>query len=152
MLIKLFFQIVSFVAIVAAVSAIPIDIHADAPAHYDFSYSVHDEHTGDIKSQHESRNGDAVSGRYELIDSDGHKRIVEYTADEHNGFNAIVHREPTSVKIPVHVAKVIAPVYHHAPTVHYVQPVQTVAKVFAPVTHIVPAHVSFKTPAINYHY
>lgn len=132
-------------AIIAAVSAIPIGHEPDAPAHYDFSYSVHDEHTGDIKSQQESRKGDSVSGRYELIDSDGHKRIVEYTADEHNGFNAIVHREPTSVKIPVHVAKVISPIYH-APAVHYVQPVHHVTKV------LVPAHVSFKTPAINYHY
>lgn len=52
-----------------AASALPIEIHEDAPAHYDFSYSVHDAHTGDIKSQSESRKGDAVSGRYELIDS-----------------------------------------------------------------------------------
>lgn len=29
----------------------------------------------------------------------GYKRIVEYTADEHNGFNAIVRREPVDVKI-----------------------------------------------------
>ncbi|KAG4068078.1 hypothetical protein HA402_011411 [Bradysia odoriphaga] len=63
------FKILIFVVVVSAVSAIPIDIHADAPAHYDFSYSVHDPHTGDIKSQSESRKGDAVSGRYELIDS-----------------------------------------------------------------------------------
>lgn len=84
-----------------------------------------------------------------LFFSDGHKRVVEYTADEHNGFNAVVHREPTSVKIPVTVTKVIAPVIHHAPAVHYVQPV---AKVYTPITHVVPAHVSFKTPAINYHY
>ncbi|KAJ6646492.1 Cuticle protein [Pseudolycoriella hygida] len=142
-------KILILLAIVAAVSAVPIEIHADAPAHYDFSYSVHDGHTGDIKSQSESRKGDAVSGRYELIDSDGHKRVVEYTADDHSGFNAVVHREPTSIKIPVAVAKVIAPVIHHAPTVHYVQPV---AKYIAPVTHVVPAHVSFNTPAINYHY
>lgn len=83
-----------------------------------------------------------------LFCADGHKRVVEYTADDHSGFNAIVHREPTSIKIPVTVAKVITPVYHHAPTVHYVQPVHHVA----PVTHVVPAHVSFNTPAINYHY
>ncbi|XP_037050657.1 larval cuticle protein A2B [Bradysia coprophila] len=146
------FKILIFIVIVSAVSAIPIDIHGDAPAHYDFSYSVHDPHTGDIKSQSESRKGDAVSGRYELIDSDGHKRIVDYTADDHNGFNAVVHREPTSIKIPYAVTKVVAPVYHSAPAIHYVQPVHHVAKVITPVTHILPAHVSFKTPAINYHY
>lgn len=65
----MFLQILCFIAIIAATSAIPIELHADAPAHYDFSYSVHDAHTGDIKSQSESRKGDAVSGRYELIDS-----------------------------------------------------------------------------------
>lgn len=88
-------------------------VEHEAPAEYEFSYAVHDDHTGDIKSQQESRKGDVVHGRYELIDSDGYKRIVEYTADDHNGFNAVVHREPTDIKIPVPVAKV--PVSHYAP-------------------------------------
>ncbi|KFB42442.1 AGAP010124-PA-like protein [Anopheles sinensis] len=79
-----------------------------APANYEFSYSVHDEHTGDVKSQHETRHGDQVQGQYSLLDSDGHQRIVDYTADEHNGFNAVVRREPTNVKIAQPVQKVIA--------------------------------------------
>ncbi|EDS39236.1 cuticle protein [Culex quinquefasciatus] len=79
-----------------------------APAHYEFSYSVHDAHTGDIKSQHESRNGDQVQGQYSLLDADGHQRIVDYTADDHNGFNAVVRREPAAVKIAQPVTKVIA--------------------------------------------
>lgn len=37
-----------------------------APAQYDFSYSVHDAHTGDVKQQQESRRGDAVQGSYSL--------------------------------------------------------------------------------------
>lgn len=37
------------------------DVHA--PANYDFSYSVHDGHTGDVKQQQETRRGDAVQGR-----------------------------------------------------------------------------------------
>lgn len=75
---------------------------------------------------------------------------MEYTADEHNGFNAIVHREPTSIKIPIRVAKVIAPVIQHAPIVHYAQPI---TKVLAPVSQqILPAQVSFNAPAVNYHY
>lgn len=45
--------------------------------------------TGDSKSQHETRSGDVVHGSYSLIDADGHKRTVEYTADDHNGFNAV---------------------------------------------------------------
>lgn len=69
----------------------PIDEYA--PAKYDFNYGVHDEHTGDIKSQTETRDGDVVQGSYTVIDPDGFKRTVTYTADEHNGFKAIVNRE-----------------------------------------------------------
>ncbi|XP_049549061.1 cuticle protein 8-like [Anopheles darlingi] len=87
-----------------------------APANYKFSYSVHDSHTGDIKSQHETRHGDQVQGQYSLLDADGHQRIVDYTADDHNGFNAVVRREPTNVKVIQPVQKVIAqPAYD----VHY---------------------------------
>uniref|UniRef100_A0A8W7NXT5 Uncharacterized protein n=1 Tax=Anopheles coluzzii TaxID=1518534 RepID=A0A8W7NXT5_ANOCL len=94
-----------------------------APANYEFSYSVHDEHTGDIKSQHETRHGDEVHGQYSLLDSDGHQRIVDYHADHHTGFNAVVRREPSAVKIAQPVHKVIAqPVhvssYAHAPVAH----------------------------------
>lgn len=64
-----------------------------APAHYEFAYEVHDEHTGDIKSQKESRDGDKVQGYYTLVEPDGHRRIVHYTADKHSGFNAKVERE-----------------------------------------------------------
>ncbi|XP_053663449.1 histidine-rich protein PFHRP-II-like [Anopheles marshallii] len=94
-----------------------------APANYEFSYSVHDEHTGDIKSQHETRHGDEVHGQYSLLDSDGHHRVVDYHADHHSGFNAVVRREPSAVKIAQPVHKVIAqPVhvssYAHAPVAH----------------------------------
>ena len=100
-------------------------VEYEAPAHYDFSYSVHDEHTGDVKSQEESRKDDTVHGSYSLIDADGYKRTVEYTADDHNGFNAVVHREPLGHKViaaaPVHKVVAAAPVYHAAP-VHYAAP------------------------------
>uniref|UniRef100_A0A182WTJ8 Uncharacterized protein n=1 Tax=Anopheles quadriannulatus TaxID=34691 RepID=A0A182WTJ8_ANOQN len=87
-----------------------------APANYEFSYSVHDSHTGDVKSQHETRHGDQVQGQYSLLDADGHQRIVDYTADDHNGFNAVVRREPANVKVAQPVQKVIAqPLY----TGHY---------------------------------
>lgn len=116
-------------------------VEYDAPAKYEFSYSVHDEQTGDIKSQHEVRDGDNVQGSYSLVDADGHHRIVEYTADEHNGFNAVVRREPSGHKVLAPVAKVIAPVvaapiahYSHAPQPHYAN---------APVYHAEPvAHYS----------
>ncbi|XP_022122383.1 cuticle protein 18.6-like [Pieris rapae] len=70
-----------------------VPIHHDHYAfpEYNFAYSVHDHHTGDVKSQHEFRHGDVVQGGYELIEPDGRTRKVEYKADDHTGFNAVVH-------------------------------------------------------------
>lgn len=76
---------------------------------------VHDTITGDAKSQQETREGDVVHGSYSLIEADGTKRIVEYTADPHNGFNAVVHKEPAQVAVKtVAAAPVVAKVHHHA--------------------------------------
>lgn len=58
---------------------------------YDFTYSVADGQSGDNKSQQESRDGDIVKGSYSFHEADGSIRTVEYTADDHNGFNAVVH-------------------------------------------------------------
>ncbi|RZB77525.1 cuticle protein 7 [Asbolus verrucosus] len=63
-----------------------------APPKYAFKYGVNDYHTGDIKSQQESRDGDVVKGQYSVVEPDGSIRTVEYTADEHSGFNAVVHK------------------------------------------------------------
>lgn len=59
---------------------------------YKFEYGVKDPHTGDHKSQWEVRDGDVVKGEYTLDEADGTKRIVSYTADDHNGFNAVVKK------------------------------------------------------------
>lgn len=64
---------------------------------YSFKYSVNDYHTGDVKSQHEVRDGDVVKGQYSLVEPDGSVRTVEYTADKHNGFNAVVTKSGQSV-------------------------------------------------------
>lgn len=63
-----------------------------APPHYEFKYGVHDAHTGDNKQQSETRVGDTVKGEYSLAEPDGTIRVVKYTADPHNGFNAVVSR------------------------------------------------------------
>ncbi|BET01063.1 Cuticular protein [Nesidiocoris tenuis] len=76
-----------------------------APPHYSYEYKVHDSHTGDIKSAHETREGDVVKGYYTLHDADGTTREVHYTADKHNGFNAEV--------------KKIGHAHHHEPQYHY---------------------------------
>ncbi|XP_017493495.1 PREDICTED: adult-specific cuticular protein ACP-20-like [Rhagoletis zephyria] len=59
---------------------------------YAYDYGVKDAHTGDHKSQWEHRDGDHVKGGYTLAEADGTTRVVEYTADDHNGFNAVVKR------------------------------------------------------------
>lgn len=69
---------------------------------YHFNYGVKDLHTGDLKSQWEHREGGVVKGSYSLMEPDGSIRTVDYTADDKNGFNAVVsksghsvhHREP----------------------------------------------------------
>ncbi|CAG4941760.1 unnamed protein product [Parnassius apollo] len=85
---------------------------------YDFSYSVADGHTGDNKSQQESRDGDVVKGSYSFHEADGSIRTVEYSADDHNGFNAVVHNSaptaaPAVIKTPVYAAPAPALYYKH---------------------------------------
>ncbi|XP_071448728.1 cuticle protein 7-like [Hetaerina americana] len=63
----------------------------DPNPQYTFSYSVADAYTGDTKDQQETRNGDVVHGSYSLVEPDGNRRTVEYTADPVAGFNAVVH-------------------------------------------------------------
>ncbi|XP_055628807.1 adult-specific cuticular protein ACP-20-like [Toxorhynchites rutilus septentrionalis] len=59
---------------------------------YKFEYGVKDHKTGDHKSQWEHRDGDVVKGQYSLHEPDGTERIVKYTSDKHNGFQAHVER------------------------------------------------------------
>ncbi|CAH2075436.1 unnamed protein product, partial [Iphiclides podalirius] len=75
---------------------------------YAFTYGVADHSTGDVKSQHESRDGDVVKGQYSLVEPDGSIRTVDYTADPVHGFNAVVskigpsvHVAPAQVGIPL---------------------------------------------------
>ncbi|KAI8041181.1 hypothetical protein M5D96_005435, partial [Drosophila gunungcola] len=67
--------------------------HHEEPHHhpkYEFDYGVKDTKTGDIKQQWETRDGDKVKGGYTMKEADGRTRIVEYSADAHNGFQATV--------------------------------------------------------------
>ncbi|KAK9873787.1 hypothetical protein WA026_002144 [Henosepilachna vigintioctopunctata] len=136
-------KLAAFFAFVAVSSAallpqpvIPVPA-PELPAHYNFQYQVNEPLTGDQKHHEETREGDAVHGSYSLLESDGTRRIVEYTADGVNGFQAVVHKEPASPVAPVApIAKVVKPVVAVAPA-----PVH-----FAP--HVVPAPVVAKVAAI----
>ncbi|XP_050300688.1 larval cuticle protein A2B-like [Anthonomus grandis grandis] len=90
-------------AVVAApqVLAKVSDAAFDPNPQYSFAYDVQDSLTGDSKSQIENRNGDIVQGQYSLVDPDGTRRIVDYTADPVNGFNAVVRKAPLTVAAPV---------------------------------------------------
>ncbi|XP_066245208.1 calphotin-like [Euwallacea similis] len=102
----------------------------DPNPQYSYGYDVQDGLTGDSKSQSETRSGDVVQGTYSVVDPDGTKRTVDYTADPVHGFNAVVHREPLAVKAvaaPV-IAKVAAPVAYATP----------VAKIAAPLAYAAP--------------
>ncbi|XP_045446370.1 cuticle protein 18.6-like [Melitaea cinxia] len=82
--------------------------HQNYYAHpkYEFNYQVADHHTGDIKSQHEARDGDHVTGSYSLHQPDGAVRTVHYNADKHSGFNAQVDYSGHSQHIqPAHHAQ-----------------------------------------------
>ncbi|XP_062703201.1 larval cuticle protein A2B-like [Aedes albopictus] len=140
----------------------------DPNPQYSYSYGISDAVTGDQKEQHESRNGDAVQGSYSLVDADGFKRTVEYTADPIHGFNAVVHREPLAVKTVAPVAKVVAaaPVAYAAPvakTISYAAPAVTKTLISQPAyasyaaplaaKTIVsqPAYTSYAAPALYHH-
>ncbi|EDW40559.1 GL24824 [Drosophila persimilis] len=98
---------------------------------YAFNYGVADHTTGDVKSQHETRDGDVVKGQYSLVEPDGSIRTVDYTADSIHGFNAVVTKSGPTVHAQALVAKPIVahkPILsHYEPQPHYVNHVAPVA-------------------------
>ncbi|XP_074099143.1 cuticle protein-like [Cotesia typhae] len=128
----------------------------DAAPQYSFAYDVKDSLTGDSKAQYETRNGDVVQGSYSLIEADGTRRIVDYTADPVNGFNAVVNREPAvAVAAPVApvTAKVVTPVAAPVVAARYAAPVAApvvAARYAAPVPAPVPVPVPAPVVAARY--
>ncbi|KAE8573363.1 cuticle protein 18.6-like [Halyomorpha halys] len=110
-------MVAKYIIVVAAVVAVaygqilahaPVAVADEYDPHpsYSFSYSVNDAVTGDSKGQSETRDGDVVQGTYSLAEPDGSIRIVDYTADPVNGFNAHVHKDA-----PAAHAAPVAPIY-----------------------------------------
>ncbi|EDX11901.1 uncharacterized protein Dsimw501_GD19530 [Drosophila simulans] len=109
----------------------------DPHPQYTYSYDVQDTLSGDNKGHVEERDGDVVRGEYSLIDADGFKRTVTYTADSINGFNAVVRREPLAAVVAAEpVVKVAAPLVKAAP----VAPVALAAP--APIVRSAPVAVA----------
>lgn len=123
-----------------------VDSEYNPNPQYSFGYDVQDSITGDSKSHVETRNGDVVRGQYSVVDSDGTKRTVDYTADPVNGFNAVVS------KTPLLPAPAAAPVAEVTPVVTKVSaPIvpkvtgsvaAVAAKVAAPIAYTAPAEVT----------
>jgi hypothetical protein len=76
---------------------------------YSYNYGVADALTGDVKSQAEHRDGDLVKGQYSLVEPDGTLRVVDYTADAINGFNAVVSKHGHAI----HPAPAVAHLGYH---------------------------------------
>jgi Insect cuticle protein len=115
---------------------------------YSFNYGVNDPHTGDQKSQTETRDGDVVKGQYSLVEPDGSVRTVDYTADPVNGFNAVVSKSNPGVHPPPehknhhHVAPIVA-----APSVAIHKPLLAVQS-----PSYVSVKKSFAKPIVVDHY
>ncbi|XP_017030677.1 larval cuticle protein A2B [Drosophila kikkawai] len=127
----------------------------DPHPQYKYAYDVQDSLSGDSKSQVEERDGDVVRGEYSLIDADGYKRTVQYTADPINGFNAVVNREPLVKAVavaPVVKTVAAAPVAHYAaPAAYTSYAAPAVVKTVAPVAHYAaPAVVKTVAPVAHY--
>lgn len=106
--------------LVAKVAAPVVADEYDPHPQYSYAYDVQDALTGDSKSQHESRDGDVVQGTYSLVEPDGTRRTVDYTADPVNGFNAVIHKEPAAKAIvAAPLARYAAPLAYAAPAYHY---------------------------------
>ena len=117
---------VAYAAPVAkAVLTKTIDADYDPNPQYSYGYDVHDTLTGDAKSQQETRNGDVVQGSYSLIEADGSRRVVHYTADDQNGFNAVVEKQPAQVAV-----KAVAPVAYAAPAYAHAAPLSYSAPLY----------------------
>ncbi|GBP84960.1 39S ribosomal protein L47, mitochondrial [Eumeta japonica] len=67
---------------------------------YQYAYGVEDPKRGNLQNHKESRDGDVVHGEYSLVEPDGSVRLVRYTADPKNGFQAVVHKKPAGGQAP----------------------------------------------------
>ncbi|BET00545.1 Cuticular protein [Nesidiocoris tenuis] len=138
-----------------AVKSLKAEEEHDPNPQYNFNYEINDPTTGDQKSQFESRDGDVVQGSYSLVEPDGTRRIVDYTADPINGFNANVRKEAGAAPAAPVVAKAVIakpaiaiakPVYT-APAVEYARYAPAIAHAPVAVAHAPVAYARY-APAI----
>ncbi|XP_046961960.1 cuticle protein-like [Vanessa cardui] len=139
-----FIVVLATLVAVASSSVLPVvKVDGDSSS---FSYDVADPNTGDYKSQVETRVGGLVKGQYSLVDPDGTKRTVDYTADDVNGFNAVVRKDPLVATSVVATAPVVSQTVA-APAVVASSPAVVDARtVYAASSPVVASH-TFNAPA-----
>lgn len=161
------------VPVAAPLAAVAQVEEYDPHPQYTYGYDVKDALSGDSKTQVETRDGDIVQGQYSLNDADGYRRIVDYTADPINGFNAVVRREPLVAAVAAAPAAVVAapaPVVRAAPLAaaplaaapftYAAAPAPVVAAAPAPIVKAAPlvaagpaiVKTQFASPLISYAY
>lgn len=149
------FVVVIFALVASCQCGFLMQSNGDATS---FSYDVADPNTGDFKSQTETRVGDIVRGQYSLLDGDGTVRTVDYTADDVNGFNAVVRKDAAVVPTPVASAVVSTPVVASSPVVDTIIDAHTTQAIVSPYLHSAPvvspsfysAHSVVSTPSYAY--
>lgn len=100
---------------------------------YGFNYAINDPITKDNKAQWEVRDGDVINGAYSLREPDGTIRVVEYSANDIKGFNAVVKKIGSNVH-PISIV---------TKTIHGKGPIKAKAPVkAAPVVEITPVSIS----------
>lgn len=82
------------IACIASAKSIIVKDPPVSGKEYKYAYDIEDPTTGDTKSLHEVRQGNVVRGAYSVLDPDGTRRTVHYTADPKHGFKAVVTQEP----------------------------------------------------------
>lgn len=115
----------------------------DPHPQYNFAYDIQDGLTGDFKNQHETRDGDVVKGQYSLLEADGTRRVVDYTADPVHGFNAVVSREGAVKAAPAAtIVKTVAaaPIAYASAPVTYAHQPALLKTISAPLAYSQPIY------------
>lgn len=130
---------------VASAGLLPaVEVRDSSDEQYSFAYGVKDHVSGDDKSQHEVRENGVVKGQYSLVEPDGSRRIVDYTADDVNGFQAVVSKQELTPVVAA--APVVKTVVAAAPVVH-APVVKTVVAAPAPVVQAPVVKTVYAAPA-----
>lgn len=137
-----------FVVLVALLSVAFAQETYDANPNYNFEYAVADPVTGDQKSQSETRNGDTVTGYYQLLEPDGTYRTVNYVADPIGGFRASVSKSGAPV---AKAAPVIKPIVSVVPKIAAPAPVVIAPKPVVPAAVPVSQYVTSASASYPYY-